>query len=759
MSETPIRRASPAAATRLAPQSAIPAIDAGERAALLEGRHANPHQVLGAHAAQVGGVTGAVVRVLQPAAADCAVVVHGVATPLRADGDGFFIGFLPGVSAPFRYHLRFIAEDGTAWERGDAYRHWPTIGEMDLYLFREGTHRRLWTMLGAHLREVDGDEGTAFAVWAPNAERVSVVGDWCAWDGRQFPMRRLGDSGLWELFVPGVKENALYKFELRTKEGTLRTKTDPLALKMEAAPGTASIVVRENAYSWNDSVWMTARPRRYTPHEPVLVYEVHLGSWARVPEEGNRPLSYREIAPRLAAYVKELGFTHVELLPVMEHPFYGSWGYQVTGYFAPTSRYGSPDDFRFFVDTLHQAGIGILLDWVPAHFPKDDYALRRFDGTALYEHEDPRLGEHPDWGTLIFNYGRKEVRNFLVANALYWLHEFHIDGLRVDAVASMLYLDYSREHGEWVPNRYGGRENLEAIDFLREMNHVVGEDAPGCMTVAEDSTAWPGVTRAIGEGGLGFTFKWNMGWMHDTLQYFERDPIHRRYHQGELTFAMVYENSEHFIMPLSHDEMVHMKGSLYQKMPGDPWQKLANLRALFGYQFTRPGKSLLFMGTELAPYDEWDHDHSLPWHLAQDPSRAALREYLRRLAHVYRALPPLWQRDGDYRGFEWIDTADDAHSVLSYVRWSDHGHVVVVFNLTPTPHKSYRFGVPEQCTYVRVLGSDDAQWGGSGYPVAERIEIQDVPYHGRRYSIEVALPPLSVLVLVPERMVPPSLSA
>ena len=759
MSETPIRRASPAAATRLAPQSAIPAIDAGERAALLEGRHANPHQVLGAHAAQVGGVTGAVVRVLQPAAADCAVVVHGVATPLRADGDGFFIGFLPGVSAPFRYHLRFIAEDGTAWERGDAYRHWPTIGEMDLYLLREGTHRRLWTMLGAHLREVDGDEGTAFAVWAPNAERVSVVGDWCAWDGRQFPMRRLGDSGLWELFVPGVKENALYKFELRTKEGTLRTKTDPLALKMEAAPGTASIVVRENAYSWNDSVWMTARPRRDTPHEPVLVYEVHLGSWARVPEEGNRPLSYREIAPRLAAYVKELGFTHVELLPVMEHPFYGSWGYQVTGYFAPTSRYGSPDDFRFFVDTLHQAGIGILLDWVPAHFPKDDYALRRFDGTALYEHEDPRLGEHPDWGTLIFNYGRKEVRNFLVANALYWLHEFHIDGLRVDAVASMLYLDYSREHGEWVPNRYGGRENLEAIDFLREMNHVVGEDAPGCMTVAEDSTAWPGVTRAIGEGGLGFTFKWNMGWMHDTLQYFERDPIHRRYHQGELTFAMVYENSEHFIMPLSHDEMVHMKGSLYQKMPGDPWQKLANLRALFGYQFTRPGKSLLFMGTELAPYDEWDHDHSLPWHLAQDPSRAALREYLRRLAHVYRALPPLWQRDGDYRGFEWIDTADDAHSVLSYVRWSDHGHVVVVFNLTPTPHKSYRFGVPEQCTYVRVLGSDDAQWGGSGYPVAERIEIQDVPYHGRRYSIEVALPPLSVLVLVPERMVPPSLSA
>jgi 1,4-alpha-glucan branching enzyme len=758
MSEPPTRRSSPSA-TRLTADPAIPPMDAGERAALLAGRHANPHQVLGAHATTVGGVTGVAVRVLQPAAADCAVVVHGVATALRAEGDGFFAGFLPGATLPLRYHLRFIAEDGTTWERGDAYRHWPSIGEMDLYLFREGTHRQLWSMLGAHLREMDGDEGTAFAVWAPNAERVSVVGDWCQWDGRQFPMRRFGDSGLWELFVPGVRENALYKFELRAHDGTLRVKTDPLALKMEQAPSTASIVVREGMYSWNDTLWMTSRPHRDLTHEPILVYEVHLGSWARVPEEGNRALGYREIAPRLAEYVKALGFTHVELLPVMEHPFYGSWGYQVTGYFAPTSRYGSPDDFRFFVDTLHQAGIGVLLDWVPAHFPKDDYALRRFDGTALYEHDDPRLGEHPDWGTLIFNYGRKEVRNFLVANALFWLHEYHIDGLRVDAVASMLYLDYSREHGEWVPNRYGGRENLEAIDFLREMNHVVAEDSPGCMTVAEDSTAWPGVTRPISEGGLGFTFKWNMGWMHDTLAYFERDPIHRRFHQGELTFAMVYENSEHFIMPLSHDEMVHMKGSLYHKMPGDPWQKLANLRALFAYQFTRPGKALLFMGTELAPYEEWDHDHSLPWHLLNDPSRAALRDYLTRLAHVYRELPPLWQRDGDYRGFEWIDTADDAHSVMSYVRWSDHAHVIVVLNLTPTPHASYRVGVPEQCTYVRVLGSDDARWGGSGYPVAERIETQDVPYHGRRYSIEVALAPLSALVLVPERAVPPSLGA
>ncbi|HET9012495.1 MAG TPA: 1,4-alpha-glucan branching protein GlgB, partial [Gemmatimonadaceae bacterium] len=568
---TPARPARPAVA---------PPLDDATRTALLRGTHAEPHQVLGPHSATVEGTLGVVIRVLQPEAADCFVVRDGVATAMRAEGDGFFQLFLAGAPLPLRYALRFLAGDGRTWERGDPYRFESTVGEMDLYLFREGTHRRLWTMLGAHPRTVDGDEGTAFALWAPNATRVSVVGDWCNWDGRQFPMRRLGESGLWELFIPGVAANALYRFELRTTEGHLRVKTDPMALKMEQAPGTASIVVATGGYGWGDEAWMTARPARHLVSEPVHIYEVHLGSWARVPEQGDRFLSYREIAPRLAEHVTRLGFTHVELLPVMEHPFYGSWGYQVTGYFAPTSRYGSPDDFRYFVDVMHQHGIGVLLDWVPAHFPKDDYALRRFDGTALYEHEDPRLAEHPDWGTLIFNYGRKEVRNFLVANALYWLHEFHVDGLRVDAVASMLYLDYSRNAGEWVPNKYGGRENLEAIDFLREMNAVVCEDAPGCVTIAEDSTAWPGVTRPIRSGGLGFTFKWNMGWMHDTLGYFARDPIHRRHHQDELTFAMVYEHSEHFIMPLSHDEMVHLKGSLYEKMPGDPWQKLANLRAL-----------------------------------------------------------------------------------------------------------------------------------------------------------------------------------
>ena len=753
-----IPRPTPGAQTGAASsKDALPPIDAGERRALLDGRHGDPHRVLGPHPATVNGVDGLVIRVLQPAAADCAVVVHGVVTALRSEGDGLFAGFIPGASLPFAYQLRFITEHGTTWERGDPYRHVPLIGEMDLYLFREGTHRRLWEMLGAHLRDMDGDEGTAFAVWAPNAERVSVIGDWCAWDGRQFPMRRMGDSGLWELFIPGVNENALYKFELRTKDGSLRVKTDPVALKMQQAPATAAIVVSERDYRWSDDEWMDSRAKRNFVHEPVLIYEVHIGSWARVPEEGNRSLTYREIAPRLAEYVKMLGFTHVELLPVMEHPFYGSWGYQVTGYFAPSSRYGTPDDFRFLVDTLHEAGIGVLLDWVPAHFPKDDYALRWFDGSALYEHEDPRLGEHPDWGTLIFNYGRREVRNFLVANALYWLHEFHVDGLRVDAVASMLYLDYSRNHGEWVPNRYGGRENLEAIDFLREMNSVVAEDAPGCVTIAEDSTAWPGVTRPTSEGGLGFTFKWNMGWMHDTLAYFERDPIHRRYHQGELTFAMVYEHSENFIMPLSHDEMVHLKGSLYGKMPGDHWQKMANLRALYTYQFTRPGKSLLFMGSEFAPPDEWNHEQSLDWHLLDDPSRAAMRDYVMRLARVYEMLPALWQSDPDPHSFEWIDTGDDAHSILSYLRRSGDSHAIVVLNLTPTPHARYRIGVPESGTYVRALGSDDARWGGSGYPVAERITADDVPYHGRRYSIETALPPLSALVLLPERVAPRAL--
>lgn len=736
----------------------IPPLSDSDRYALLESRHGVPHQWLGPHPATVGGAVGLVVRVLQPDAADCLLLRDGVATSMRAEGDGFFAVFLPGASLPLRYTFRFIAPDGHAWERGDPYRHGQTLGEMDVYLFGEGTHRRLWDALGAHLRTVDGDEGTAFAVWAPNAKRVSVVGDWCNWDGRQFPMRRLGDSGLWEIFIPGVGENALYKFELRTREGLIRVKTDPIARKMQQSPDNASIVIAEDTYSWHDGAWMQARPAKHPVQEAMLIYEVHLGSWMRVVEQADRPMSYRELAPRLAGHVKRLGFTHVELLPVAEHPFYGSWGYQITGYYSPTSRYGSPDDLRYLIDTLHQAGIGVLLDWVPAHFPKDDYALRRFDGTALYEHEDPRLGEHPDWGTLIFNYGRKEVCNYLVANALYWLHEFHVDGLRVDAVASMLYLDYSREAGEWVPNKHGGRENLEAIDFLRTMNDVVCQDAPGCITVAEDSTAWPGVTRPIREGGLGFTFKWNMGWMHDTLGYFERDPLYRRFHQDEITFAMVYEHSEHFIMPLSHDEMVHLKGSMYEKMPGDRWQKLANLRALLTYQITRPGKSLLFMGTEIAEPKEWNHDMSLDWHLLGEPDRAAFMEFVARLGHLYQETRAMWACDGEPRGFEWIDVSDRQNSVLSYMRRDGDAHVIVVLNLTPNPHPDYRIGVPEQGQYRVLLSSDDRQWGGSGYAPTSEVMPDDIPYHGRRYSIHLALPPLSAVILAPVSARPVSLA-
>ena len=725
-------------------------LDAHQRERILAGQHNAPHSVLGAHPEELEGEQGVVVRAHQPNAVSAELVVgHEAPIPLFAEGAGLFGAFLPDVSLPIAYRVRFRFNDGAVWERDDPYRFMPTIGDMDLHLFNEGTHRRLWTKLGAHPMVHDGVDGTAFAVWAPNARRVSVVGEFCQWDGRVYPMRTMGSSGVWELFIPEIRDGALYKFELLTQEGSLRVKTDPFAFKMEQMPGTASIVQAADTYRWNDHDWMERRRTHDLTREPMLVYEVHLGSWARVPEEGNRPLTYREIAPRLAEHVSKLGFTHVELMPVMEHPFYGSWGYQVSGYFAPTSRYGTPDDFRHFVDVLHRHGIGVILDWVPAHFPKDDYALRRFDGTALYEHEDPRLGEHPDWGTLIFNYGRNEVRNFLVSNALYWLHEFHVDGLRVDAVASMLYLDYSRQAGEWLRNRYGGRENLEAIDFFKQFNDTIHAEAPGCITIAEESTAWPGVTKPGNEGGLGFTFKWNMGWMHDTLSYFEKDPIYRRHHQDQLTFAMIYEYSERFVMPLSHDEVVHLKGSLLAKMPGDEWQKLANLRMLLAYQYLRPGKALLFMGTELAPWSEWDHDTSLDWHLLEDPRRQALCRYLTRLGEVYRAHPPLWRNDHEWRGFSWIDADDRDNSVLSFARWDGERHVVVVMNLTPVPREHYRVGAPSAGAYRQLLSSDAGEWGGSGYPTAEVVDTEPAPFHGYPQSVVLTLPPLSVLVLAP----------
>jgi 1,4-alpha-glucan branching enzyme len=713
--------------------------------------HPEPHRVLGAHPVAGGGVErGVVLRAFHPDARAVECLIEGrEPAPLQPLRGGLFAAFLPGLGLPLRYRLRFHFAGGTTWERDDPYRFLPTLGDVDLHLFNEGTHRRLWEVLGARPREVEGTWGTAFAVWAPNARRVSVVGDFCGWDGRLLPMRSLGSSGVFELFVPGVEPGAVYKYELKTAAGELRLKTDPMAAAMELPPGSASRVVA-SSYVWGDDEWMARREGRDWPREPVSIYEVHLGSWARVPEEWNRPLGYREIAPRLAAHASRLGFTHVELLPVAEHPLYASWGYQVTGYYAPSSRYGSPDDLRFLVDTCHQHGLGVILDWVPAHFPKDDFALRRFDGTALYEHEDPRLGEHPDWGTLIFNFGRNEVRGFLIANALYWLREFHVDALRIDAVASMLYLDYSRREGEWLANPWGGKENVDAIEFLRALNVVVGAEVPGAFTVAEESTAWAGVTRPVHQGGLGFTFKWNMGWMHDTLSYFSREPVHRRWHQNELSFATLYELHERFINPLSHDEVVHGKRSLLEKMPGDLWQKLANLRALLTYQFTRPGKQLLFMGVELAPHGEWVVDQSLDWHLAGQPERQGMTLFLEEIGRLYRETSCLWRRDPDPDGFQWIDCDDAEHSIYCYERRDGERRALVVLNLTPAPREDYRVGAAVAGRWRRVFCSDDRRYGGSGFETLAEAWTEPVPWHRQQQSLRLRLPPLGALVLAHE---------
>jgi 1,4-alpha-glucan branching enzyme len=722
---------------------------------LLAGDHTTPHAILGAHPAVQDGEAGVVIRTLTPGAVrgEC-LFGDGRVVQLFRTAEGLsdlYVAFIAGETLPLEYRFRFYYADDAIWERGDPYRFLPTLGDVDVHLFNEGTHRELWKKLGAHVRTVDGTTGVSFAVWAPNARRVSVIGDFSGWDGRIFPMRMLGSSGVWELFIPEIGPQALYKYEILTREGLLRVKTDPFAAKIEQPPGNASIVQAEADYHWGDDDWMAARRETDPCRSAMSIYEVHIGSWMRVPEHDGRMLTYRELAPRLARHVTELGFTHVEFLPVMEHPFYGSWGYQVSGYYAPSSRWGTPDDFRFLVDTLHQYGIGVILDWVPAHFPKDDYALRRFDGTALYEHDDPRLGEHPDWGTLIFNYGRNEVRNFLIANALFWLKEFHADGLRVDAVASMLYLDYSREPGQWLRNRQGGRENLDAIAFLKQFNEAVRVDAPGAFTVAEESTAWPNVTTPVKDGGLGFTLKWNMGWMHDTLAYFALDPIHRRFHHDQLTFAMLYEYSERFIMPLSHDEVVHLKGSLLAKLPGDEWQKLSNLRLLLTYMFTRPGKKLLFMGTEFAPWTEWNHDRSLDWHLLDDQRRIALCRFVSRLAALYKENPVWWRDDPTWDGFTWIDVADRENSVISYARRDGDAHAIVMLNLTPVPRERYRVGVPAAVAYEKLLSSDDAEWGGTGLGAFDRVECDAAPFHGYPQSIEVSLPPLAALVLAPVR--------
>jgi len=721
---------------------------------LIAGEHSNPHHLLGAHPTGAGKNQRTVIRAFHPEATAADVLLEDgqpIPATLIHPGGIFAVAVAAEIHPwPFSYRIRFRSEGGQMWERMDPYRFLPTLGEIDLHLSGEGTHHRLYDRLGAHIREVEGIRGVSFAVWAPNARRVSLVGNFNRWDGRLYPMRMMGESGIWELFVPELGPGTLYKYEIKTKDGSLRLKTDPIAFAMELRPETGSIVWDINQYSWGDKEWMKNRGSRNIRQEPMAVYEVHLGSWKRILKEGNRWLTYREIAPLLVEQAKRFGFTHLELLPVAEHPFDGSWGYQITGYFAPTSRFGNPDDFKFFVDTCHQNGLGVILDWVPAHFPKDDHSLRWFDGTALYEHLDPRLGEHRDWDTLIFNYGRNEVRNFLLANALFWLDQYHVDGLRVDAVASMLYLDYSRPDGEWIPNAYGGRENLEAVDFVRRLNEFVYGLYPGCFTIAEESTDWGGVTLPTYLGGLGFGFKWNMGWMHDTLFYFSQDPIYRSFHHNTLTFSMLYEYSENFIMPLSHDEVVHGKGSLLSKMPGDGWQKLANLRLLLAYMYTHPGKKLLFMGSELAPDEEWNHDRGLDWNLVTDPFRRGFLKFLMDLGQLYREKPALWEWDHLPQGFSWIDCQDYQHSVISYLRRAESQHLVCVLNFTPLVRYGYRIGVPGKKFYRERINTDSEFYGGSNVGNQGLIRVDPQPFHGFPQSVCLTLPPLACLIMEPQ---------
>jgi 1,4-alpha-glucan branching enzyme len=650
------------------------------------------------------------------------------------------------------YVLEADYADGVSVSFEDPYRFWPSVGELDIHLLGEGRHHRLWEALGARAMSHQGVWGTSFTVWAPNARAVRVVGDFNLWDGRIHPMRSMGSSGLWEIFLPDVGAGCRYKFEILTRAGSLTLKADPFARAAELPPGTASIVSSPDHHRWQDGAWMSARSQQDRYRRPLSVYEMHLGSWRRRPEEGGRPLSYDELAEELPAYLTEMGFTHVEMMPVAEHPFGGSWGYQVSSYFAPTARYGGPDGFRRLVDALHGAGIGVIVDWVPAHFPRDDWALANFDGTALFEHEDPRKGSQPDWGTLVFNYGRNEVRNFLISNALYWMESFHVDGLRVDAVASMLYLDYSRKEGEWVPNQYGGRENLEAIAFLRELNDVISAEHPGVITLAEESTAWPGVSQPTSDGGLGFDYKWNMGWMHDTLDYFDKDPVYRSYHHDRLTFGLLYAFSEHFVLPLSHDEVVHGKGSLLDKMPGDPWQRFANLRSLLTWMWAHPGKNLLFMGAELAQGAEWGHDRSLDWHLLDHANHRGVQELVRQLNRLYRDWPALWEEDFSDAGFRWIDASDSSSNVLSFLRLGADGTapVACVANLSPVVRGGYRIGLPLAGPWRELVNSDALELGGSGVGNGGEVWAGDHPWHGMAYSAELTLPPLGVLWLGPE---------
>jgi 1,4-alpha-glucan branching enzyme len=737
---------------------AVAGLPPDELNSFLSGTHSDPFRILGPH--RMGDDLA--IRVFRPDARKIDIVRDGQPRieAEKLHRDGFFQAIVPKAARDLDYHLRLTSWDGSESVVRDPYQYGPIMGEVDLHLFSEGQHWQLYEKFGAHLRTIGppsqssgaaGDTGGVyFAVWAPNAQRVSVVGDFNGWDGRVNPMRKLLGSGVWELFLPGVKEGAHYKFEIRTQSGALLLKSDPFAFFNQHGTSTSSLVYNLERYRWSDADWMGQR-RRDWPRSPISIYEVHLGSWRRKAEEGNRSLSYLELAETLLPYVLEMGYTHIEVLPIAEHPFEGSWGYQVTNYYAPTSRHGNPDELRHFIDKCHQAGIGVIMDWVPAHFPKDAHALAEFDGTDLYEHMDPRQGEQQDWGTLIFNYGRNEVRNFLIANALFWLDKYHIDGLRVDAVASMLYLDYSRKEGQWIPNVFGGRENLDAIYFLKRCNEVCYERFPGIVTIAEESTAWPGVSRPVYLGGLGFGFKWNMGWMHDFLEYMSLDPIYRRFHHGNITFSLLYAFTENFILVLSHDEVVHGKRSLLSKMPGDEWQKFANLRMFYAWMYGHPGKKLLFMGSEFGQWHEWNHDTSLDWHLLDLPRHDGLRRLVQHLNYIYKSEPALWQQDDSYDGFEWIDFHDADNSVVSFVRKSREGEMIVfIVNATPIVRHNYRLGVPRAGFYREIINTDAETYGGSNVGNLGGAQSDDSQWMGREHSILIQLPPLATLAFKPD---------